>query len=372
MRVGRIAMNGYYGMGNSGDEAVLACALDGIRRERPDASITVLSGDPEYTSSTYNVRSVQRKSLAAISAIGSSDLYVSGGGSLLQDATSAASALYYAALMFTARLLGRRYAIYANGVGPLRRGWVKWLVRAAVQGASSVSVRDSGSMRLLEQIGVTRGDILLTADPVFGIIPAEADDVIHAVEDAAGAGAAQELKKAWGRIAIVSLRQWPGLDDGIGALGGMLDALRQRGYVPIGLAFQPEEDRAPLELAAKASSHGMTVIPCDFHPSITAGIFRMSEVTLGMRLHSLIMSAAATVPALGISYDPKVDALFDMLPLGSSVKVEELMDDGEEKLVELLEGLAEHRARLKATLPPVVERITGAVGHMIKKAEEGR
>ncbi|HQJ24657.1 MAG TPA: polysaccharide pyruvyl transferase CsaB [Bacillota bacterium] len=372
MRVSKIVMNGYYGMGNSGDEAVLACALDGIRKARPDAVITVLSGDPKHTSSTYGVRSAGRKSIDAISAINSCDLYVSGGGSLLQDATSAASAVYYSALMFAAKLFGKRYAIYANGVGPLKRGWVRWLVRSAVQGASSVSVRDSGSMRLLERIGVIRDDIMLTADPVFSIVPADVPDVMHAIEDAAGAEAAQELKKAWGRLAIVSLRQWPGLDDGASALGGMLDILRRRGYVPIGLAFQPESDTMPLKLAAKASTQGMLVIPCNFHPSITAGIFRMAEVTVGMRLHSLIMSAAASVPALGISYDPKVDALFDMLPLGVSVKVEELMDRGEGELAALLDGLEGHSARLKATLPAVAARITGAIQHMITKAEEGR
>jgi polysaccharide pyruvyl transferase CsaB len=372
MKVRKLVINGYYGLGNAGDEAVLASALNEIRSIRPDISITVLSGDPPSTAKRYGVDSVQRRSFAAIKAIRSADLYVSGGGSLLQDTTSAASILYYLAIMFASKLLGTPYAIYANGVGPIRRGWARGLTRMAVEGASSVSVRDAGSMRLLEDIGVLREDIALTADPVFAMKGAAVEIVLSEIERAAGREAAEFVKRGSGRLAVFSLRDWAGLENGIPALCEMSAILKGGGFIPIGLAFQPGADEAPLKQMAAACGEGAPIIPCDFHPEITAGIFKMAAITVGMRLHSLIMSASAGVPALGISYDPKVDSLFEMLPLGRCVKVSDLKSEGPEQLKELIGELDEQGRRLTATLPSVQERAADTAGLMLRKAEEGR
>lgn len=95
----------------------------------------------------------------------------------------------------------------------------------------------------------------------------------------------------------------------------------------------------------------------------------MADVTVGMRLHSLIISASQGVPAFGISYDPKVDSLFNMMPLGRSIKVEELMDRGEDELGAFLTEVPELRRKIADSIPQIAARAADAAEQMIRKAE---
>ena len=84
-----LVISGYYGFANTGDEAVLAALISGLRQRNPDIRITVLSADPEATSRQYDVNAVLRTDTHAIGLLfRNSDLLISGGGSLIQDATS--------------------------------------------------------------------------------------------------------------------------------------------------------------------------------------------------------------------------------------------------------------------------------------------
>ena len=90
-----ILISGYYGFNNIGDESILRTVIDNLREKLPDIDITVLSHDPAQTSAKYGVKAARRMSLWDIfRCVLHCDLLLSGGGSLLQDATSARSILY--------------------------------------------------------------------------------------------------------------------------------------------------------------------------------------------------------------------------------------------------------------------------------------
>ncbi len=44
-----ILLSGYYGFGNTGDEAILASTVNAVREARPELNITVLSKRPSET-----------------------------------------------------------------------------------------------------------------------------------------------------------------------------------------------------------------------------------------------------------------------------------------------------------------------------------
>lgn len=104
MRKIRAVLCGYYGKGNGGDEALLASLLQMLPSE---VSPLVLSGNPDQTRDRYRVETCDRfRLLPVLQALRQSDVFIWGGGSLIQDATSAVSPLYYGGLMALAQQLG--------------------------------------------------------------------------------------------------------------------------------------------------------------------------------------------------------------------------------------------------------------------------
>ena len=95
-----IVISGYYGFGNAGDEAMLCAIIDAIRDVEGDAHITVISGNPQETSRKHNIKAVGTfAAFGILNAIRNADLVISGGGSLLQDATSIRNTYYYLSIM---------------------------------------------------------------------------------------------------------------------------------------------------------------------------------------------------------------------------------------------------------------------------------
>jgi Uncharacterized conserved protein len=94
-----VGVAGYYGFKNAGDEAI----LEAIARELKARGhqVLALSGDPRCTREEHGIRAAHRLNpLALLQA----DLWLLGGGGLLQDATSPLSLLYYLSVLRLARL----------------------------------------------------------------------------------------------------------------------------------------------------------------------------------------------------------------------------------------------------------------------------
>jgi polysaccharide pyruvyl transferase WcaK-like protein len=176
----RIAISGYYGFRNSGDEAVLRSILLALEEQGAAQGVRVqpivLSGDPELTSAMYGVEAAHRMRPADIlRTLRGCDGLISGGGSLVHDATGAMTIPYYTGIMKLAQLLGKPTFAYAQGIGPVNRSWMAPLIRGVMRRSAYVSVRDAESAALLARIGVPADRIELVPDPVMGLpLPAGA------------------------------------------------------------------------------------------------------------------------------------------------------------------------------------------------------
>ena len=169
--MGNVLLSGYYGFGNIGDEAILTSTINALRKARPDLNLIVLSQHPDETSHTYNVESYHRMSITEVTtAMKKSDLVIFGGGSLLQDATSFRSLLYYLSIINLAHIYKKPVIVYANGIGPIRSRLGRVLTKRALETVEAITVRDAESRDELIEMGVTK-DIEVTADPAFLLEP---------------------------------------------------------------------------------------------------------------------------------------------------------------------------------------------------------
>ena len=334
----RLLLSGYYGYGNAGDEAVLAGLTAGFRAARPagEMEITALSGRPAETETLHGIRAADRYRPSALAReIRRTDLFLSGGGSLLQDVTSAHGIFYYLGVTRLAQMLGKKTMFIAQGLGPLVRPRSRRLVRAVADRLDAVTVRDPASAALLRELGVTRPPIEVTADPALLL---------------ASGPSPVSSEAAFG----VALRPWAG-QDGLAALVAEACLPALHGCLARLLPMQPEHDAAAAEqFARRWTQAGGAAENCadGALPALLPAI-AACEIIVGMRLHALILAAASGVPSVALSYDPKVAAF--MAASGQGDAIYDLARPDPDALAALIARVwAERAARadaLRSALP---------------------
>lgn len=282
----KLVVSGYIGHGNIGDEWVLAGLLRTLRQVAPDVSVVAISADPAQTRRAHGVDAVRRTDAIGIGrALRGADGLISGGGSLLQDATSARPVAYYAGVMLLARALRRPYVIHAQGLGPIRRGPNRRLAATALRAAAAVSLRDPESIAMARALGIGR-HIDLVPDPALALTPRVTPG---------GDGAI-----------VAAVRDWRSARPYLPAIRAALDQVRDLGPI-VALPMHGSVDVGASQAVVKGIADA-EVLGSDLSHEEAADVIGAARLVVGMRLHALILAAGADVPAVAISYDPKVDA----------------------------------------------------------------
>jgi polysaccharide pyruvyl transferase CsaB len=257
----------------------------------------VLSGNPQETRDRYGVEACDRMSASEVlQALRRSEAFIWGGGSLMQDVTSATSPLYYGGLMLLAQKLGLRTIAWAQGIGPLQRSLTRWVARQAFAGCTAVSVRDSGSAAFLAN---WRIPFTLAPDPVWALQPAPVTGL-------------WDLPAP--RVAV-ALRSHPLLTpQRIQTLTkALVDFQKASQALILLIPFQPQQDLA-IAQSIRATLPAARILTVE-HPQQLMGVFNGVEMMIAMRFHGLIMAAASGCRCFALSYDPKVSQLMQDLNL---------------------------------------------------------
>ncbi|AFZ66414.1 polysaccharide pyruvyl transferase CsaB [Deinococcus peraridilitoris] len=267
----KILLSGYYGFHNTGDEAIALA----ITRELSTRghSVNVLSATPEETARAFGVASAHRmRLLNVLKAVLSADVVLSGGGGLLQDRTSSRTLTYYLAVIRLARLLGKRTVVFNQSIGPLSPVGGK-RVAAALRAVPAI-VRDRLSLDTLSQLGV---QARLGGDPALLLRASEGTRHENRVILAPRAGERGATER----------------------LAELARALRSAGREVVCLSFHPPHDDQEARLIG-----GEVISTSD--PQTALDAIAGAGFVVGVRLHAVILAAAAGVPFAGVSYDPKV------------------------------------------------------------------
>lgn len=297
---------GAYGMRNAGDEAVLDAILAELRGIDPEMEITVLSRSPEETQARHGVRAIHSFGLRGVlRAMRSSALYVNGGGSLIQDVTSSRSLWYYLYTLAAAKRRGCRVMMYGCGVGPVGRPFNRKISgRIIDRYVDAVTLRSGHDLDALRALGVTRPEVTLATDPALslpGAPAAETDALLRAC------GADPDK-----RYLCICVRRWPGVREKLPLFAAAAAYAREaHGLTPLILAVNRQEDVAAARELRELIAGESLLITEEMSTGQVVGLISRMEAVLSMRLHPLIFSASHSVPAAGVSYDPKVAAFLD-------------------------------------------------------------
>jgi polysaccharide pyruvyl transferase CsaB len=359
----RVLLSGYYGFGNLGDEALLDVIVERVRARFPGVDIEVLSATPSATARRLKIEAASRWEWRAVrAAVARADVVLSGGGGLLQNATSLRSLLYYAAVLREAIRAKRKTMIFAQSIGPLD-AWGRLVVRRCCKGLQRATVRDERSRELLKTL-VPKTPVERTADPVFLYdIPAEDIDL-----------SAEGLGPESGAYAIVSVRKIATFKDGALTVARAVDRLAQEhgvrvAFLPLGGAGDAE---VSTEIIRRCESAPVLLPDCSLPKA--AAILRGAHVVVGMRLHALILAARYSVPFLALPYDPKVAALCDELeyplqPLwapGAARLADAAADALVDRLMSQRDALSAHLSQRMEAVRASAERNFDVLGELLR------
>jgi len=359
MQPKRLLVSGYYGFHNAGDEAILDALLQSTRALPVPPQITVLSKTPEETAKKHGCNTVPRFNVFRVfRAMRRADLLISGGGSLLQDKSSTRSILYYLSIIRLAKLLKKPVMLYANGIGPVSRPRNRKLVRTVVNRADLVTLREESSREELLRMGVTKPELHVTADPIF---------LLDTSDTGEAEAALTEANVPTGKPLIgVSVRSLRTGEDFIPQMAALCDRLSHECSAHIVfIPMQAPHDATFSRRIMDAMQSPASLLRADLSPEAFIGTTGRMELVIAMRLHTMLFSAKAGTPVIGLICDPKIEYFAEKLDMPTAGPVETF--DADKLFAQtqsVLTNNETHRTKLAKTVAEMNHQATQN-GHLL-------
>lgn len=322
-----LLLAGHFGCGNLGDDAIMLGFVQGLN---PDFELTLLSGAPESTFRLYYIRSVPRKDFRAVqTAVNECDAMVFCGGSLFQDVTSTRSVAYYAQLVKMAKKAGKKIFFVGQGVGPLKGMFAKNWTAGAMNMAESIVCRDPQSAGLLKTLGVKR-PIQVAADCAFLLPEPKVKD-----ENQFGVGNM--------RTVGIAPRPFGKPKECLKFFGDLSRLLFQNQVLPVLVELDAQHDGPLIFEISKANGGKIPDIRKLETPMMLQSRISRLDSMIAMRLHGGILATTVGIPAMMLSYDPKVTAFAKTMGFDNPLTTENLTA---ERAFEAYQQFAKDRERL--------------------------
>ncbi|MFU7592313.1 polysaccharide pyruvyl transferase family protein [Priestia sp. RMT2NF4] len=306
-----------------GDDAILENIIESIYRQISSAQFCVISRGlfPAYRGSR-NIEVIKIDSFSLVrEKIRMADVVIVGGGGILQDYSGwtpqkevgrkAKGMNYYGQVIDIAHKYRKKIYYYSIGIGPFFSSESINYACSLLSTATRVTVRDTESYQFITK-NLPKMNVIQTADPALNlqsISPTKSRELLKLANI--------PLEK---KLVGICLRSWRfkeneeiELLDNIARLGDLLSKTKNVHLVLLSLSQYTGDKKIIRMLAKQLPKRSYTLIRTNYPPKILKGILGEFSLMIGMRLHSLILSASMGVPVIGISYDPKVDYFTHLL-----------------------------------------------------------
>lgn len=358
----KVAISGYYGFDNIGDDAMVETFSKFFKEKGID--LIVMSQNPDVTEKKYGVKAVDRFNMfQVIKTIKNCDMLISGGGTLLQDVTRIISIWYYLGIILLGILFKKPVYILFQGFGPINNKFNIWLTKKILSKVKYIVLRDKKAYEEMKKLGFNMKNVEIATDLVFDL------DIINKEES-------KKIIKKYipdynedKRYLGVSLRPWNEIYNQE-KFGKMLDRIKKEYNAQIVfLPFHKKQDYLFSKDIQGVMWENSTVIYDDLKPSEFAGIMSLMNANVGVRLHSLVFAAITKVPVIGITYDPKVDGFLQDIGMEPVCDYENINENNIMKQVEkvfngdtkdlIFTNLEEKKKIVRRVLDKVIGEING-------------
>jgi polysaccharide pyruvyl transferase CsaB len=360
----RIAVAGYYGYGNIGDEAILE-ALAQRLASYPEIRISVLSSNPLYTFNTQGLSAVSRRNpFAVIKAIVNSDYLVSGGGGLIQDSTSLRSPYFYLFQILLTIFLARRFVILGQGIGPLRGAFARFLTRELFKEAQAITVRDLNSKTFLMESLPPDFDLTVTADIALMLQSASkerAEDILY------DEGAADLPTPILGVSIKGNRKDKKTAGFYASAISSFIEETQGGAlFIP----FFPKYDTEFAKKVMTGVKGPAAILRKRYKPSEILSIFGSMDHILAGRYHGTIFASLAEKSFTPIAYDPKIEYFLDELGIENNIVTPVIGARSiEEALLNDYENAVVRIEKVQKRLRPIIQRAEQNISKLLQVLE---
>lgn len=320
----RIILAGYIGFGNLGDEAMLAGAIQWLRTIYQDAEIRVLSVAPEQTAAEHGVKAL--RSLPAgqgllaktllrprrwqtVAALWRADLVVWVAGSGIFSDARGCTIRDFWPLFRLLRCLARQVIFLSASAGPIEFPESAAFIRRIEAGADALGVRDPESFALMRSLAGDSPRLIPMADMALELSPPPAVRLDRIWREEGLEPGARYL--AFCPIYFFQTTEQVPLarqyqEQFIQAAGEALDELAATGgLTPLFIPFQKGYDSEISQQIAARMKSSPRILRGNWRPDEMIGILGRMQAAIGVRFHSLVLSAMAQTPFVTIVYDDK-------------------------------------------------------------------
>jgi len=296
-----ITILGYYGYDNSGDDAILKSFIDHVQKYHKDLSVVVLSNNPSQTRKLYRVQSVYRfHPLKLPTILSKTRLFITGGGTLVQDGTSSRSLWYYLSMIKLALKKGAHAVLFANGLGPLTRKKNRKAASEILDRMEVITLRDANAYEQLKSLGVKKPLTKVAVDPVLALSPADLSIGYNILKN--------EGVPLDGNIVAFCIRKWKKVKRAEEILAALADKISLELHaIPLFVPMQLPNDLRFSKKIVRCMKEKGYVLHGRYSVDESMSILGNTNLIIGMRLHSLIYAANMGLPMVGLAYEPKVD-----------------------------------------------------------------
>jgi polysaccharide pyruvyl transferase WcaK-like protein len=366
-----LVWGGWYGSRNIGDTAILLGIKELYKIINSDRHyyLGFLSTDVEYTNTNgvSGKRALLKSDLVKpwnwiklFNIFRESDRVIISGGTPIFDFSHAIRTVYF----FLPLLLKKPFIFFGIGVKPIKNWYGKIYVPFVLNRAGYLSTRDESSTKILKGLGINK--ITETADSAF-FAPASSNDDLEKILKRYDIKLKDKLLVVTPRLMSPDkkrlyldedmskevIKQTPKkIAKAIDMVSGKFDKV-----VFIAMHYYGPDSDVELikQIMSFSKSKNTVFIDEELRAEVAISLFKQAHLVLGMRLHSLLLSASMSTPMVGISYEQKVTDLFLRLKLNEYVV--DLFNFTDSQLHDLLKNAEANHSKLQKHLSNRVKKL---------------